>query len=148
VLLALERTLAALWAGGMCAVGFVAVPALFSLLPDRSLAGSVAAQLFHTIAIAGTICGIGIALSMLRRLGSAEWRSWRFAVVVAMLCVTGLAQWFVVPAMEQAREAAGHVDDAFRLWHMLASAMFVANIVLGLLLVAAGPRVPRQARSL
>ena len=77
---------------------------------------------------------------MVWRHGAAELRRWRTGVVVTMLIITGLAQWLVVPEMEKIRLTIGPATNAFRFWHAVSSVMFVANTVLGVTLVAAGPR--------
>src|SRR5690606_37458718 len=54
--------LVTLWAGSMWAVGFIAAPALFDLIPDRAMAGSIAGRLFHTVHWIGLAAGAYVLL--------------------------------------------------------------------------------------
>ncbi|HEY9151095.1 MAG TPA: DUF4149 domain-containing protein, partial [Gammaproteobacteria bacterium] len=52
-----ERILLTLWVGGLWAIGFIAAPILFAVLEDRTLAGTLAGEMFRALAWLGLVCG-------------------------------------------------------------------------------------------
>ena len=124
--------LAGLWAGAVAAIGFVAAPTLFSVLP-RADAGRVAARLFEIDAYIGLAAGV--ALLMLAMRGSDAMRpagSSRFSVELmlvlgAIFCIVA-GQFAVQPMIESARRGEG--GPSFAVLHGVASAFFVLKFVL------------------
>jgi hypothetical protein len=57
---------AALWWGGLTAIGFVAVPLLFANLATPAIAGQMAAKLFTAQAYMAIACGVLILLATRR----------------------------------------------------------------------------------
>ena len=123
--------LAGLWTGVIAAVGFVAAPTLFAVLP-RADAGRVAARLFETDAYLGL--GAGVILLMLalprtdaiRRQGSSRFSAELMLVLAALFCIVA-GQFAVQPMIESARRGEG--SASFAVLHGVASLFFVAKFV-------------------
>lgn len=139
---AVQRIALTLWVGAIWGIGYVVVPVLFAGLRDRAQAGEIAGQLFDLISYMGIVCACVILLTQ-------AWLAARRAVsrkflgaIVAMLLVTLLAQFIVVPQMLSIQQQAvgGLVPGTplhmqFTNWHHVATALFVVNSVLGMLAV-------------
>ena len=139
---AIERILLTLWVGGMWVAGLVVAPLLFSVLDDRSLAGTVAGSLFTVTSYIGLACG-GVLLAL---------NGWRYrapnrraVLLLAMLMLIGIGQFILAPLIADLR-LQGLADTArFGRLHGLAGVVFLANCVLGLVLVAMGQQPMAQS---
>lgn len=132
---AIERVLLTLWVGSLWVTGFMVAPVLFASLDDRSLAGSLAGELFGITAWLGLACGAVLLLAHLLNTGRGGWRTWVIAVMLVLVC-TG--QFVLTPMIAELRVAGMAGTPRFGQLHGLASMLFVATAVLGLWLVAAG----------
>lgn len=139
---ALALVIAMLWVGAVWAVGYLAVPVLFEQTPDRMLAGRIAGRLFELLGW----FGIGAAcclLSMLAwRLRSDLLRDRAFWLVLAMLLLVSISQFWIQPAMAGLKAAALPEDvmntalrDSFVTWHGVSSMLFLGLSLLGVMLV-------------
>lgn len=137
---ALERVLLALWVGGLWAIGFLAAPTLFAVVAERSQAGSIAGALFGRMAVLGLIIGVLLLALWVWREGRVPWRGWRFWAVVAMLTITIVGAYGLQPAIQALRDAGAVGTPGFRRLHGAASLLFLISSLIGLTLVAAGPR--------
>jgi len=137
---AVERTLLTFWVGSLWTTGFVVAPLLFAELDDRALAGSLAGAVFHVTAYAGLACAVCLlAIGRLAH-GRRRFFAWQTWVIVAMLVFTAIGEFLLAPWIAQLR-AAGLTESArFAQAHGLASAVFLVNCALGLVLVSAGRR--------
>ena len=54
----IERIILTLWVGALWAIGYLAVPFLFSGLDDRRLAGELAGEMFKAVGYVGLVSGI------------------------------------------------------------------------------------------
>src|SRR3569833_2431522 len=63
VWLIIERLVLTLWAGGLWAVGYLAVPVLFHALDDRVLTNNLAGEMFRIINGVGLACGVLLLIS-------------------------------------------------------------------------------------
>ncbi len=134
-----ERLLLTIWVGALWSIGFLAVPALFSILSDRALAGSIAGVLFELVGYVGLVCGILLwfgnwFLKDARSL-SSRWRK----VILLMLMLVALGQFVLHPMVSELR-AAGLVQGSeaaahFAKLHGLASLVYLVVSLLGLGLV-------------
>ncbi len=138
-----ERVLTAFWVGGLWAIGYIAAPAVFSVLEDRQLAGLVAGEMFTAMAWVGIGCGLALLLVYLVQRGGMIFRQWRFWVVLVMLLLTVLGEFALRSQMDAARGT-----EAFGQLHGLAQIVFMAVAVLGLSLVAAGPAGPAARKDI
>lgn len=151
-LAAAERLLLTLWVGGLWVVGFVVAPVLFAnYIP--AVAGDVAGRLFAAMSLLGLACGallLGLAVQRARlRVG----RDWRAGVLVLMLVITAIGEFGVAARMRLVKQVAPHHEQGaalraeFGRLHGVANALFVANSLLGLVLVVGGTRPRVQSGS-
>lgn len=139
---ALQSVAVTLWVGGMWAIGFIVAPLMFARLPDRTLAGLVAGKLFTFIAFIGIACALYLIIFRLARFGAASLRQGFLWVAVAMLALVLAGEFGVQPVMDSLREQAlpkqvmeSVLRDRFMTWHGVASALYVIQSLLGLVLV-------------
>ncbi|MBS3916371.1 MAG: DUF4149 domain-containing protein [Sulfuritalea sp.] len=131
-----------LWVGGVWAIGFIAAPALFAVLPDRALAGDLAGKLFGIIAWVGIVCAAYL-------LAYFAWR-WRrslpgkgvFWLVLTMLLLVLAGHFGIEPILTGLKAEAwplSVMSDAtksrFVFWHGLAGGLYVLQSLLGAALV-------------
>ena len=129
-----ERVLLTLWVGGLWAIGYMVAPALFATLEDRALAGSLAGLMFEIIAWTGMACAP--VLLIINQIRYPQRRlNWRMLVLLAMLLLVMLGQFVLAPMMADLRAAGQAGAAAFARLHGIASLVYLANSVLGLVLV-------------
>ncbi|MHB9117982.1 MAG: DUF4149 domain-containing protein [Burkholderiales bacterium] len=133
---------ATLWVGGLWAIGYLAVPLLFSHLGDKQLAGMMAGRLFSALGYVGLISGIYLLLLRFARCGGSAVKQAFFWVLVTMLALT-LAQLFgIQPLMNALKAQALPLDvmhsvfrDRFAAWHGISSIAYLLQSLLGLALL-------------
>ena len=112
---------AALWWGSLTAIGFMAVPLLFSHAESPRVAGQLAAHLFSAQSWLGVACGLVILMGARNAEGAATlgWAGGAVGyVLLGMLCA--LLQEFVVAPRIVARQ-----DLAF--WHSAGTVVYAAQ---------------------
>lgn len=141
----IENILLTAWVGGMWITGFIVTPLLFRSLDDRMLAGHVAGRLFTFMSHMGLLCAGALLLMLWWQQGPAALRSWRLWILVMMAALIVIGEYGISPMMRDIKEAAGSVllqgSDEYRHFarlHGLSSALFLANSLLGAVLVARG----------
>jgi hypothetical protein len=139
-----ERILLTLWIGGMWTVGYIVAPTLFAMLADRALAGTVAGQLFSIMSYVGLLAA-GILLTGQCYRAKAAWRkNWRFWILLVMLLIIVIGEFYLQPMMAELKQAGlregSDTAKQFGQLHGMASALFVINSLLGLVLVVFGLR--------
>ena len=134
---------AALWVGGLWAVGYLAAPALFYNLDDRMLAGMLAGKMFSHISWVGLVCGGWLLVFRLSRFGGAALKQGFFWIVLAMLLLTLAQQFGIQPILQQLKDQAMPKDvmeslfrDRFATWHGISSVVYLIESLLGLALLA------------
>lgn len=139
-----ERILLTLWIGGMWSVGYIVAPTLFAMLDDRALAGAVAGQLFTIMSYLGLVAALLLLTAQLYRAEGVWHRNWRIWVLLVMLLVIIIGQFYLQPLMAELKTAGltEGSDNAkrFGLLHGIASVLFLINSLLGLGLVVFGLR--------
>jgi len=120
---------AALWWGSLTAIGAMAVPLLFSVLPNPSLAGYAAARLFSAQSWVSLVCTVALILCLRPRDGAGGMGVAGGAIgfVLAGALLALLLEHGVSPRI-QARQ-----NLAF--WHSLGSAMFAAQWICALVVL-------------
>ncbi|MBS0467282.1 MAG: DUF4149 domain-containing protein [Proteobacteria bacterium] len=110
---------AALWWGSLSAIGFVAVPLLFTHLPTPAMAGNVAARLFEAQTYISIACGALLLVLSKRRHAEMpeQWARAAMVFVIAGLLLALLVQYGVAPRIIARQN--------LRLWHGAGSAMYV-----------------------
>lgn len=139
---ALYSVLVAVWVGGMLAIGFIAVPVLFTQLADRDAAGGLAGAMFSITALVGLGCGAYLLLFVMYCKGRQAFRSGVFWLVLLMLALTLAGHFGVQPILMQLQADAlpRHVMDSalrdrFAAWHGVSTALYLLQSALGLALV-------------
>ena len=135
----LENLLLALWTGTMVGVGYIAAPVLFKALDDRSLAGSLAGQMFHIISIAGLIIG-GILLILRYKDESISlfkhWRGWLLSLMLILVA----SSVFILQPMIAEVKALGLTEGSdaaqkFGMLHGVSSLLYMATVISGCVLL-------------
>jgi hypothetical protein len=100
----------ALWLG---AAGFMSVavaPALFAVLPTRTLAGAVVGRLLPSVFYAGIIVGLLVIALDVWAVGAWRWSGVAISSLV-MIAACAIAQWIVAPRIEGIRASIpGEID--------------------------------------
>jgi hypothetical protein len=140
----LFRLLTVVWVGSLLTIGYAVAPVLFSSL-DRSVAGSVAAQLFRIEGLLGVVCGVlllGLANLLIRR-GDDSYRRLRWLLAGMLLCVL-IGYFALEPFMNALRVAAldagtdvAHSAYAtrFGILHGVSSLFYLIESLLAIVLV-------------
>ena len=125
--------LAGAWAGAMLAIGGIAAPTLFQLLP-KAEAGRIAGRLFSLEATAGVCIGavlvlVGLQLGRDRaeRGGSSRFGVELMLALGAVGCIVA-GHYALLPMLEAAR--AGQGSLSFGALHALSSGFFVLRLAL------------------
>lgn len=138
----------ALWVGGMWMLGYVVVPVLFKLLPDRALAGRIAGELFTLLALIGIACALYLLLHQLQQFGRASLRRNTFRITAAMLLFVLAGQFILQPILADLKVQALPLDvmnsvfaAQFKTWHAVSGIVFLVQSLLGIgLVVTSGNR--------
>jgi hypothetical protein len=140
----LQILIATFWIGSLWTIGYLVAPTLFAALSDRSLAGSIAGQLFRAEAWLSIACGATlIALQKWQSdQGSAGQRKWCLRLIYAMLACTLLGYFGLQPFMAELRATAGaggvmssDVKMQFGILHGISSALYLVESLLGAALI-------------
>lgn len=138
----LALVIATLWVGAMWAVGYLVVPSLFDQLPDRMLAGRIAGRLFELVDWFSMAAALCLMAMLAWRLHSGSLRRRAFGLVLAMLVLAVLAQFWIQPAMAALKAAAWPGDvmssalrSSFVAWHGVSSILHLVRSVLGVVLI-------------
>jgi hypothetical protein len=130
------------WVGGLLAIGYVAVPVLFSRLADRSLAGFLAGDMFAIGSWIGLICALYLLTYLSRVHGRTALRNPVTCLVALMLLLAVIGQFCIQPIIAQLRADAlplpvmqSALAPRFAMWHGVASVMYLAQALMGIALV-------------
>lgn len=123
-------------------LGYVVVPALFQILPDRQLAGVVAGQLFTLLSYVGMACGLYLLVYQFRRFGRDAFRHTVFMVIATMLLLVLIGQFVLQPILVDLKAQALPLDVMksalaykFRTWHAISGILYLIQSLLGIILV-------------
>ena len=150
ILQAAERIVLTLWVGGLWVTGMVVAPVLFRSY-ERMVAGEIAGRLFAAMSLLGMVCGALLLAFAMARARQRVWRDWRVGVLAMMLIITVIGEFGLAARMRELKElmilpsVAPAVLSEFGRLHGIASLLFLANSVLGLMLVIFGIRPSVQA---
>lgn len=122
--LRLRWFLAALWLGGLAAVGLIGAPTAFATVPDKMLAAAVASRMFYFVALAAIL--FGVLLAVLERVGHEATMSADQLLPLAGLFFAVLGEFGIVPRLLAA--AAAHSPRAGT-WHAVASLVYALQAV-------------------
>lgn len=130
-----------LWAGSLWTVGYVVAPVLFTTLPDRVLAGTIAGSIFRIEAWLSLACGLLLLVMIAFDDASRERRSLLRLILLMLLCLAvgyfGLHPWMA--ALREAAGPTGVMEGAartqFGILHGVASLIYLVQSLLALVLV-------------
>lgn len=135
------------WVGALWAIGYIAAPTLFSSIDDRVLAGTLAGRMFSVVGWLGLGCGAYLLLFMLLRLGVAALKRWVFWLVLLMLLLAVAQLFGLQPLIAQLRSeslprqlAEAATRSRFANWHGVASVLYLAQSLLGVLAILVAGR--------
>jgi hypothetical protein len=101
----------ALWLGAAGFMSIAVAPALFAVLPTRTLAGAVVGRLLPSVFYAGIIVGLLVVALEVWTVGAWRWSGMTIASLVAVASCA-IAQWIVAPRIERIRAAIpGAIED-------------------------------------
>lgn len=143
-LASLERLILVIWIGSMWSIGYVVAPTLFSSLQDRSLAGSIAGQLFTIVSYLGLLCAALLVVFEFKFANalSQPTHRLRFALLVLMLVLICIGQFLLQPMMAAVKSGQSPaLALSFGQLHAIASVVFLCNSIAGLALVWFKPRI-------
>src|SRR5690606_26162302 len=113
-----------LWAGSLWAIGGLAAPTLFRVIPTSYLAGLVAGKMFTLVAYVGMASAAYLLVHCIARFGAGAFKQGFFWIVIAMLLITLLGHFGIQPVIAEIKMQAVSVDmmqgvfaDRFRTWH-------------------------------
>jgi hypothetical protein len=145
------RIAVTLWVGGLWAIGGIAAPALFYRIADRTLAGSVAGQMFVLVAWSGMACAAYLLLFLVVRRGVGVLKSGAFWLVLMMLALTLAGHFGIQPILAQLKVDAlprqimeSALRDRFAAWHGVSSALYLIESLLGLVLALSQEQALRR----
>ncbi len=139
----LRKVSIVLWVGGLWAIGYLVAPILFSSLSEnRALAGTLAGKMFKGIGWVGISCGAFLLLQQLYSIRSTALKQSVFWLVLSMLVITLILQFWIQPAMSILRTSGVPISmigipafKSFAFWHGVSSTLFLLQSVLGLMLI-------------
>ena len=120
------------WVGSTWTVGYLVAPALFKMLQDRAVAGSIAGQLFQIEAWLSVICSVmmlGIAFHQRQKMSK---------LILGMLACTLLGYFALHPFMADLRLSGLTNPDVkwrFGVLHGISSGIYLLQSILGAMLV-------------
>lgn len=132
-----------IWVGSMWTIAYLVAPVLFSTLADRSLAGTIAGNLFRIQAWLTVFCAIVLTGLQLLRPAGASGRSGKIFIglTLAMLACTLVGYFGLQPMMAALRAEAGGVAmqgaarTQFGILHGAAAGFYLLQSLLGIALV-------------
>ena len=112
---------AALWWGSLSAIGFLAVPMLFRVLPSAALAGQTAARLFSAQTWVSLVCGMVLLLVLKPKPGSVQSQPARAATILVVLgmLVAMIVEYGVAPRIVLRQNLA--------VWHSVGTLMYAVQ---------------------
>jgi Domain of unknown function (DUF4149) len=130
------------WVGALWAIGYLAAPVLFYTLQDKQMAGMLAGKMFGYVAYLGIFCAFYLLIHRLLRFGMSALKQGFFWAVVLMLLLILAGHFGIQPILAQLKAQAMPADvmqsvfaDRFKAWHGVASIAYLAESLLGLVLV-------------
>lgn len=130
------------WVGALWAIGYLAAPALFYTLADKTMAGMLAGKMFSWVAYLGLVSGFYLLIHRLFLQGTMALKQGFFWAVVAMILLTLAGHFGIQPVLAQLKAQAFPADvmhsifrDRFVTWHGVASIAYLVESLLGVMLV-------------
>ncbi len=130
------------WVGGMWAIGYIAAPVVFHVIPNKILSGNVAGQMFAVTAYVGLVCAAWLLLWSWVKYGQVMLRQAIVRVILGMLALVLTGQFAIQPLLVSLKQEAlplpvmqSQLAAQFGMWHGISSLMFLVASVLGAVLL-------------
>ena len=130
-----------LWVGALWTTGATAY-VLFDTLQDRQLAGQLAGTFFRYVSYLGLFAGFYLLIQRLLSYGTSALKQGFFWAVFVMLLLVLAGHFGIQPLLAQLKASAFPSDvmqsvfsSRFRTWHGVASIAYVAQCLLGFIVV-------------
>jgi uncharacterized membrane protein SirB2 len=130
-----------LWVGALWATGLSAY-VLFDTLQDKRLAGSLAGKLFTIVSYIGMGSAFFLLIQRLMDYGTAALKQGYFWAALIMLLLVLAGHFGIQPLLAQLKAEAMPADvmnsvfaSRFKNWHGVASVAYLAECLLGFVLV-------------
>lgn len=138
--------MAAFWVGGTWAIGYLAVPVLFRMQPDRQLAGMLAGHMFTAMAYVGIVCALFLLAYLWRTAARPLWRQPAFMAALAILLLVLVGEFIIQPVMADLKLRAlplevmhSELAAQFKALHGTASVLYLIQSLLGIVLLVKLP---------
>jgi len=145
-----ERLLLTLWVGSLLAIGYIAVPMAFANLGDVTLAGNYAGHLFSAVNILGLGCGVILLITKIVIYGNQVIRFWRFWVVLLMVLLTLVFNFYLQPEVALIKQIIHLGDNSaveqFDFLHTVSKDLYIVLSLLGLALVVSTDKQANESR--
>lgn len=135
------------WVGALWAIGYLVAPTLFMTLADKQIAGMLAGKLFTLMAYVGIVSAIYLLIHRVARFGADVLRQPFFWAVLLMFLLTLASRFGIQPIIAGLKAQAMPADvmqsifaGRFKTWHGVASIAYLAQSLLGLVLVLKSSR--------
>lgn len=97
-----------LWIGGSVAIGSLAAPTLFRLLPSHPAAGQVMAEILRKFDRVKDVCCVALVVTSMLKFVNWErnWNVWfaaRYLAILVMILTAFVAGWVVAPSLRNLR---------------------------------------------
>lgn len=140
----LENLLLAIWTGAMIGIGYIAAPVLFKALDDRSLAGSLAGQMFYVITLGGLIIGAVLLILRYKDESLEFFKHWRGWLLTLMLLLVATSMFVLQPMIAEVK-ALGLTEGSdaakkFGMLHGVSSILYLITTISGCVLLFFGLR--------
>ena len=146
-----EKLLLTLWVGSLWAIGYIAVPMAFGSLTDLTVAGNYAGKLFSVVNLLGMGCGSVLLITMLLRRGRQTLSNWRFWILVLMVVLTLVFNFYLQPEIAAIKQFAWQQDAElnarFSWLHTVSKNLYMLISLLGLALVLTTDKLLDQSRA-
>lgn len=130
-----------LWVGALWMTGLSAY-VLFDTLQDKQLAGSLAGRLFTIVSYIGMASALYLLIQRLMDYGTSALKQSFFWAVLVMLLLVLAGHFGIQPLLAQLKADAMPADvmhsvfaSRFKNWHGVASVAYLAECLLGFVLV-------------
>lgn len=137
----LSAIVSSFWIGGLWITGLWAY-VIFKTSADQQAAGDLVAQIFNIMTHIGIYAGVFLLCMRFFKNGFQALNQTYFWAIVAILSLVIAEIYGIKPQIEEVRRAAGGVDvmsspyaDSFKMWHAVASVVYMVECVLGVVVV-------------
>lgn len=137
----LSAIVCSFWIGGLWITGIWTF-VIFDNSSSEQVAGNLVGAIFDIMMQIGIYAGIFLLLMRFFKNGFQALNQTYFWAIVAIMSLIFAEKYGIKPEIEQIRQVAGTQDirtspyaESFRMWHVIASVVYMVECVLGLFVV-------------